>query len=104
MEERYRGNVAAREAAAPAQVDAARLTVQTPPLPPGGPELTDGRHSSRVRAERCGAARRRTAAPAAEVTAPGDNALGLPKEPLQLAGEVGGRGWTALEVERAPKQ
>lgn len=99
-----RGNVAAREAAAAAQVDAARLTVQPPPLPPGGPELTDGRHSSRARAEGCGAARSRTPAPAAEVTAPGDNGLGRPSEPLKLAGEVGGRGWTGLEVERAPKQ
>lgn len=44
--------------------------------PPGGPEIGDGRHCSRARAEGCGAARSRTAAPAAEVTAPRGNGLG----------------------------
>lgn len=40
---------------------------QPPPLPHGGPELADGRHRSRARAEGCGAARSRTPAPAAEI-------------------------------------
>lgn len=62
------------------------------PIPPGGPEIGDGRHCSRSRAEGCGAARSRTPAPAAEVTAPRVTGWGRPIELLALAGEVRGRG------------
>ena len=66
--------------------------------PPGAPELADGRHGSRARAEGCGAAGSRTPAPAAEVTAAQGNGLGAPEWVAGAGwrsrgwGEVGGAG------------
>lgn len=97
------GSVAFREAAALVQVDTACWILQPPPLPPGGPELTDGRHRSRARAKGCGAAGSWTPAPAAEVTAPRGNGLGRPGEQPALADELWGWGRAGLEVERDPR-